>query len=192
MVQPPALALILVAAALAVTGARMAWLLSNLNMNVAAFTAQVIKLLMAGNPARALKLCAAMPRLPLSIGVRAMLEAVDSVGDDEQRRKVLGEVWLKQVLGLRPGLRRFHQATQVGLGMAGGGLVVGIMGGGLHPMILGPAVASAVVVAATEFKVRQVEAETLGAWEMVLDFMEKGLREQVIATYEAGAASKNP
>jgi len=177
--------LILVAAALAIAGARMAWLLGNMNVNVPAFTAVVLKLLMSGNQDRARKICNATPRVPLAIGVRLMLESVDGVDDDAELRRRLGPVWLKQVLGLRPTLRRFDQATRLVLGLAGAGVVLSLFGGGgLHPMILGPVVATAVVAAATEFKLRQVEAATLESWERVLDFLARGLRDEVIAEYE--------
>lgn len=185
-VPPAPLAVIMLAAAMGLSGARLGWLLTTLNINVPAFTAQVRKLLMAGDPKRALKLCAVAPKAPLAAGIGAMLAAANSPGDEEQRRQRLGEIWLQGVLSLRPSLRRYEVATRVALGLAGAAVLLGMVGGaGLHPLLMMPALATGAVCAITEIKVRALETEILDAWEVVIDTLGPGLRDQMIAGYEA-------
>ena len=186
-IPPPPLAVIMLAAALGVAGARLGWLLTTLNINVPAFTVQVRKLLMAGNPQRAAKLCAVMPKAPLASGIGAMLAAADSPGDEAERRQRIGAIWLQSVLSLRGTLRRHQIATKASLGLGGAALIFSVLGGGgVHPLLLMPALATAAVCAVTEFKVRSMETEILDAWEQIVDALSPGVRQQMIASFEAG------
>lgn len=186
-IAPAPLAVLMLAAALAVAGARLGWVLMTLNINVPAFTTQVRKLLMAGNPQRAAKLCAVVPAAPVAVGIGAMLAAAESPGDEAERRQRVGAIWLQGVLTLRGTLRRFAVATKVSLGLTGAALIMSVLGGsGLHPLLLMPALATAAVCGVTEFKVRAMETEILDAWEQIVDALSPGTRQQMIAGYEAG------
>lgn len=175
---------LVVALALAGLGVAFARLARFFSLDIAAdrFAAMVVQLVEAGNIERAVKLCDAAPKSLAAIGCKALLIEARKGRLDAG---TLGAAWLAQVLALRPKLRKFERAVRVAAGLALPCLVVTIVRGG-HPLGWVLPLAAGAAVVAGELKARRMEVQILGAWELVMDALAVGVREEVMAEYRRG------
>lgn len=181
---PSAPAMLLAAAGLIAVLFPLLRLQLRLGVSVEAFGTQVLKLVEANNVDRALRLCAAVPHAPVAIGAGAMLARL---GPTEEDRLRVGAIWLRQVLALRPALRRFERLTQLGAGLSIAAAVLMLLGG-VGPQgaaLLGPLSALGMAVA-THQRERAMEQQTLALWERLFDRIVPGGRLRAIADFEAG------